>query len=49
MTPEQLKASILQYAIQGKLVEQRARGRHWRGTLSGNRTKEEVLIKEKNH
>ena len=23
MTPEQLKASILQYAIQGKLVEQR--------------------------
>ena len=22
MTPEQLKASILQYAIQGKLVEQ---------------------------
>lgn len=25
MTPEQLKASILQYAIQGKLVEQRAR------------------------
>ena len=24
MTPEQLKASILQYAIQGKLVEQRA-------------------------
>ena len=24
MTPEQLKSSILQYAIQGKLVEQRA-------------------------
>lgn len=24
MTPEQLKASILQYAIQGKLVEQRS-------------------------
>ena len=24
MTPEQLKASILQYAIQGKLVKQRA-------------------------
>ena len=24
MTPQQLKASILQYAIQGKLVEQRA-------------------------
>ena len=23
MTPEQLKSSILQYAIQGKLVEQR--------------------------
>jgi len=23
MTPEQLRASILQYAIQGKLVEQR--------------------------
>ena len=23
MTPEQLKASILQYAIQGKLAEQR--------------------------
>ena len=23
MTPEQLKASILQYAIQGKLVDQR--------------------------
>ena len=23
MTPEQLKASILQYAIQGKLLEQR--------------------------
>jgi len=23
MTPEQLKASILQYAIQGKLIEQR--------------------------
>ena len=24
MTPEQLKSSILQYAIQGKLVEQRS-------------------------
>ena len=24
MTPEQLKASILKYAMQGKLVEQRA-------------------------
>ena len=24
MTPEQLKSSILQYVIQGKLVEQRA-------------------------
>ena len=24
MTPEQLKASILQYAIQGKLVEQKS-------------------------
>lgn len=28
MTPEQLKASILQYAIQGKLVEAKSRGRN---------------------
>ena len=38
MTPEQLKASILQYAIQGKLVEQRAE----EGT--GEELLEEVLL-----
>lgn len=47
MTPQQLKASILQYAIQGKLVEQRAEegtGEELYQQIKGNR---ELLIKEK--
>lgn len=54
MTPEQLKASILQYAIQGKLVEQR----HEEGTgeelyqqiqAEKQRLIEEKKIKRKSH
>ena len=39
MTPEQLKASILQMAIQGKLVEQRAE----EGTAEDAKTADEKL------
>lgn len=42
MTPEQLKASILQYAIQGKLVEQRAE----EGTAEKQRLIQEGKIKK---
>lgn len=48
MTPEQLKASILQYAIQGKLVEQRAEEGTSEELFQEIERKREVLIKEKN-
>lgn len=47
MTPEQLKASILQYAIQGKLVEQRAEEGTGGELFQEIERKREVLIKEK--
>ena len=47
MTPEQLKASILQYAIQGKLVEQRAEEGPGEELFQEIERKREVLIKEK--
>lgn len=47
MTPEQLKASILQYAIQGKLVEQRAEEGTGEELFQEIKRKKEVLIKEK--
>lgn len=47
MTPEQLKASILQYAIQGKLVEQRAEEGTGEELFQEIKRKREVLIKEK--
>lgn len=47
MTPEQLKASILQYAIQGKLVEQRLEEGTAEELLSQISSKKEQLIKEK--
>ena len=46
MTPEQLKASILQYAIQGKLVEQRAEEGTGEELFQEIERKREVLIKE---
>lgn len=47
MTPEQLKASILQLAIQGKLVEQRAEEGTGEELFQEIERKREVLIKEK--
>lgn len=47
MTPEQLKSSILQYAIQGKLVEQRAEEGTGEELFQKIKRKREVLIKEK--
>ena len=47
MTPEQLKARILQYAIQGKLVEQRAEEGTGEELFQEIERKREVLIKEK--
>ena len=47
MTPEQLKASIVQYAIQGKLVEQRAEEGTGEELFQEIERKREVLIKEK--
>ena len=47
MTPERLKASILQYAIQGKLVEQRAEEGTGEELFQEIERKREVLIKEK--
>ena len=47
MTPEQLKVSILQYAIQGKLVEQRPEEGTAEELLSLIKSKKEQLIKEK--
>lgn len=47
MTPEQLKASILQYAIQGNLVEQRAEEGTGEELFQEIERKREVLIKEK--
>lgn len=47
MTPEQLKASILQYAIQGKLVEQRPEEGTAEELFSQISSKKEQLIKEK--
>ena len=47
MTPEQLKASILQYVIQGKLVEQRAEEGTGEELFQEIERKREVLIKEK--
>ena len=47
MTPEQLKASILQYAIQGKLVEQRPEEGTGEELFQEIERKREVLIKEK--
>lgn len=47
MTPEQLKTSILQYAIQGKLVEQRPEEGTGEELFQEIKRKREVLIKEK--
>ena len=47
MTPEQLKASILQYAIQGKLMEQRPEEGTGEELFQEIKRKREVLIKEK--
>ena len=46
MTPEQLKASILQYAIQGKLVEQRAEEGTGEELYWQIQTEKQRLIKE---
>ena len=46
MTPEQLKASILQYAIQGKLVEQRAEEGTGEELYQQIQAKKQRLIKE---
>ena len=46
MTPEQLKASILQYAIQGKLVEQRAEEGTGEELYRQIQTEKQRLIKE---
>ena len=46
MTPEQLKASILQYAIQGKLVEQRAEEGTGEELFQEIERKREVMKKE---
>jgi len=47
MTPEQLKASILQYAIQGKLVEQRLEEGTAEELFNEIQNEKNVLIKEK--
>ena len=47
MTPEQLKASILQYAIQGKLVEQRPEEGTGEELYRQIQTEKQRLIKEK--
>ena len=47
MTPEQLKVSILQYAMQGKLVEQRPEEGTGEELFQEIKRKREVLIKEK--
>lgn len=47
MTPEQLKASILQYAIQGKLVEQRPEEGTGEELYQQMQTDKQTLIKEK--
>ena len=46
MTPEQLKASILQYAIQGKLVEQRSEEGTGEELYRQIQTEKQRLIKE---
>ena len=46
MTPEQLKASILQYAIQGKLVEQRSEEGTGEELYQRIQTEKQRLIKE---
>lgn len=46
MTPEQLKASILQYAIQGKLVEQRAEEGNAEDLYQAIQKEKQRLIKE---
>ncbi len=46
MTPEQLKASILQYAIQGKLVEQRPEEGTGEELYQQIQVKKQTLIKE---
>ena len=47
MTPEQLKASILQYAIQGKLVEQRPEEGTGEELYQQIQAEKQRLIKEK--
>lgn len=47
MTPEQLKASILQYAIQGKLVEQRPEEGTGEELYQQIQTDKQTLIREK--
>ena len=47
MTPEQLKASILQYAIQGKLVEQRPEEGTGEELYRQIQAEKQRLIKEK--
>ena len=46
MTPEQLRASILQYAIQGKLVEQRPEEGTGEELYQQIQVKKQTLIKE---
>ena len=47
MTPEQLKASILKYAMQGKLVEQRAEEGTAEELYQRMQTDKQTLIREK--
>ena len=47
MTPEQLKASILQYAIKGKLVEQRPEEGTAEALYQQIQAEKQRLIKEK--
>ena len=47
MTPEQLKASILQYAIQGKLIEQRPEEGTGEEFYQQMQTDKQTLIREK--
>ena len=46
MTPEQLKSSILQYAIQGKLVEQRPEEGTAEELYQQIQEEKQILIKE---
>lgn len=47
MTPEQLKSSILQYAIQGKLVEQRLEDGNAKELYEEIQKKKKELVKQR--